>query len=111
MPGYCLVKSKNRRENSNQASVDYRQALAFKDPEAERALKHLDELRVQTRMQDADKAVSAKNLAGAAQILKEAIGIAPGVAALHKKLAEVLKQMGDTTEADKEQKKYNELAK
>ena len=106
-----LGQIKEKKGDFDQAAVDYRQAMAFKDPAAEGAMKHIDELRVQSSMQDADKAISEKNLVGAAQILREASGIAPSVAAVHKKLAEVLKQMGDTTESDKEQKKYNDLAK
>ena len=45
------------------------------------------------------------------QQLHEALSLCPELPFVHRKLAEVLKQMGDTKEADKELKKAAELEK
>jgi Flp pilus assembly protein TadD len=47
----------------------------------------------------------------AAATLKEAARIAPNLSSIHRKLADVLRKLGDTKEADRELKKAAELDK
>ena len=47
----------------------------------------------------------------AAADLKDAVTLAPNLAVVHRKLAEALKQLGNTKESLKESKKADELEK
>jgi tetratricopeptide (TPR) repeat protein len=94
-----------------EAASDYRQALAFNEPEAESALRQVNLLRVQPMMQNADKFSKDGNWVKAAEELREGINIAPGLSILHRKLADALRQLGDPKEAEKEMAKANELDK
>lgn len=93
------------------AATCFRQADGLKIPEAKAALDQINTERVQPLMQDAEKLIGSKDLPGAAAVLREAVILAPNMAKCHRKLAEVMKQMGDDKEAERENKKADDLEK
>lgn len=106
----------NTHEKANppdldQAAVCYRQAALLKDPDADSALRQVNTSRVQPAISEAEKAIEEKNYVKAASSLREAASIGPNLAFVHRKLADVLRQLGDTKEADRELKKAGELDK
>jgi tetratricopeptide (TPR) repeat protein len=104
-----LGNTYEKKGDLDQAAVSYRQASMMKDPEAESMLRQINTSRVQPLLKEADKAASEKNWVQAAATLRQAIGIAPNLPLVHRKLAEALKQLGDTKEADRELKKAQDL--
>lgn len=93
------------------AATCYRQASGLKAAGAAEALNKVNSLRVQPLLQDVDKLVGEKNYAGALALIKEAIVMAPNLASLHRKAAEIYKLMGDEGEAARENKKADEVEK
>ncbi len=98
-----------KKGDLDQAAVCYRQASMMKDTEAESMLRQINTSRVQPLLKEADKAASEKNWVQAAATLRQAISIAPNLPLVHRKLAEALKQLGDTKEAERELKKATDL--
>lgn len=94
-----------------EAGSAYRQAASFNEPEAESALRQVNLLRVQPNMQKAEQFVKESNFVKAAEEIREALNIAPNLPILHRKLADILKQLGDPKEAEKELQKAAELEK
>ena len=100
-----------KKGNVDDASVSYRQAAGFKVPGAEEALLRLEGMRVKPLMDEADKYLGEKKQVEAAEILREAARLAPKLPAVHRKLADLLRQMGETKEADKEDQKVRDMEK
>lgn len=100
-----------KKGDLDQAIVEYRQASLLKEKDADSALRQINTARVQPMMQEAEKAISEKNWVKASSSLREALSMGPELPFVHRKMAEVLKQLGDNKEADKELKKAAELEK
>jgi len=93
------------------AATAYRQAAGLKEPGAADALRQINTSRVQPLLKDAEKLLGEKNNAGALAIYKEAVILAPHMSSLHRKMADILKLMGDEGEAAKEIKKADDAEK
>jgi tetratricopeptide (TPR) repeat protein len=106
-----LGRTHEKKGDMDQASVAYRQAAYLKDPEAKDALRQVDISRVQPMLKEADEAIKKGNWVQAAASLKDAITLAPNLSIVHRRLSEVLKQLGDTKEAQREAKRADELEK
>jgi tetratricopeptide (TPR) repeat protein len=105
----ALIQQK--KGNLDEASSSFRQAKLLKFPGAADAGKQLDIMRVQPQIEEADKQIAANNNVSAAGTLREAIGLAPTLSILHKKLGDCLEKLGDSKEATRERKKAAELDK
>jgi tetratricopeptide (TPR) repeat protein len=106
-----LGNTQEKMGRLDEAAVSYRQASFLKDPAADGALRQINTSRVQPMLQAADKSMKEGNTVAAAASLREAASIAPNLPLVHRKLAEVLRLLGDTKEADREMKKAQELEK
>lgn len=106
-----LGRIAEKKGDLDNASVAYRQAAALKEPEAKDALSQIDSSRVQPMLKEAELAMEKGNLVMAAANLKDAATLAPNLAIVHRKLAAVLKQLGDAKAAQKEAKKADDLEK
>ncbi len=93
------------------AAVAYRQAAAFKEPNAEDALIIVNTIRVQDNLSRADQYSSARDFVKAAGELNDAIIKAPNLANLHRKLADVMKSMNDPDAAKRESEKAEKIEK
>lgn len=93
------------------AAVAYRQAAAFKEPNADDALVMVNTIRVQDNVSRADQYASARDFVKAASELNEAIVKAPNLAVLHRKLAFVMKNMNDPDAEKRELAKAEQLEK
>lgn len=100
-----------KKGDLNGAEVAYRQAKNLNDPAADEALRQIDASRVQPLLQEADRYMADRNWVGASASLHDALTLAPEMPLVHRKLSEVLKQMGDTKESSRELKKAQELEK
>ena len=100
-----------KKGDLDSASVSYRQAADLKETEAKEALDQIDSSRVQPMLKEAELATKQGNPVMAAAALKDAVSLAPNLAIVHRKLSEVLKQLGDTKAAQKEAKRADELEK
>jgi len=110
--GWLLLgRIAEKKGELDSASVSYRQAADLKEAEAKDALNQIDSSRVQPMLQEAELASAKGNWVMAAADLKDAISLAPNLAIVHRKLAAVLKQLGDNKSAAKEAKKADELEK
>lgn len=108
---FLLGRTHEKKNDLDQASVAYRQAAYLKYPEANVALSQVDISRVQPQLKEADEAIRKGNSVGAAASLKDAETLAPNLPIVHRRLAEVLKQLGDSKEAQREAKRADELEK
>jgi tetratricopeptide (TPR) repeat protein len=108
---YLLGVTHEKKGDLDQAGVAYRQASYLKDPDAEAALRQINTSRVQPMLEEGDRAAKENNWVKAASSYREAVSIAPNLSLVHRKLAEALRQLGDTKEADRELKKAAELEK
>jgi Tfp pilus assembly protein PilF len=109
---YALRGSVHQKKGElAEAAGDFRMAASFNEPEAESALRQVSLLRVQPNMQKAEQFSKEGNFVKAAEELRDALNIAPNLSILHRKLADVLKQLGDPKEAEKEMIKANDLDK
>jgi tetratricopeptide (TPR) repeat protein len=99
---FLLGRSQEKKGDLEEASVSYRQATYSTEPGAQAALDQLNSTRIQPAMKEYDKCMAEKNPVGAMTALREAIDLAPRNADLHRKLAALLRQTGDTKEADRE---------
>lgn len=106
-----LGKAQEKKGDLDGASVSYRQANYSKEPGAQAALDVVNASRTQPAMKEYEKQLAAKNYVGAASSLRDAIDVAPNNADLHRKLADVLRQSGDTKEAEKEIHKAEAIEK
>jgi tetratricopeptide (TPR) repeat protein len=106
-----LGNTHEKKSDLDQAIVAYRQASLLKEKDADSALRQINTARVQPMMKEADQAIGEKNWVKASSSLREALSIGPELPFVHRKMAEVLKQLGDNKEADKELKKAAELEK
>jgi Flp pilus assembly protein TadD len=93
------------------ASVCYRQAASLKEAGAEDNLRRISESRVKPLLDEADKMLSEKKQVEAVELYREAARMAPNLVSVQRKLLDMLKQMGESKEADKVQKKLDELEK
>ncbi len=110
--GWLLLgRIAEKKGDLDSASVAYRQAAYLKEGEAKTALDQIDSSRVQPMLKEADIASKQGNWVMAAANLKDALSLAPNLPIVHRKLAAALKQLGNTKEADKENKKADELDK
>jgi len=105
-----LGKTHEKKGDLDQAQVAYRQASYLNDPEAKTALEQVQAARIKPILEEVDKQLAAKNLVGASSALRDALQIAP-TPQLHRRLAEILKQMGDTKEMQKELDRADKLEK
>ncbi len=106
-----LGRIAEKKSDLDGASVAYRQAANLKEPEAKIALDQIDSSRVQPMLKEAELASKQGNWVMAAADLKDAESLAPNLIIVHRKLAEALKQLGDTKASDRESKKADELEK
>lgn len=106
-----LGNTHEKKGDLDQAVVAYRQASYLKETDADSALRTINTSRVQPMLKDAEEAVKENNWVKAAASYREALSIAPNLPIIHRKLAEALRQLGDTKEADRELKKATELEK
>lgn len=100
-----------KKGNIDDASVSYRQAAGFKIPGADDALLRLESARVKPLLDEADKFLGEKKQVEAAELLREASRLAPKLPNVHRKLADLLKSMGETKEAEREEQKIRDLEK
>jgi tetratricopeptide (TPR) repeat protein len=108
---FLLGRTHEKKNDLDQASVAYRQAAYLKDPEAKEALAQVDISRVQPMFKEADEKIKKSDWVGASSSLKDAEAIAPNLPIVHRRLAEALKQLGDTKEAQRESKRADDLEK
>jgi tetratricopeptide (TPR) repeat protein len=106
-----LGRIAEKKSDLDTASVSYRQAADLKEPEAKAALEQIDSSRVQPMLKEAELAAKQNNWVMAAANLKDAVTLAPNLIIVHRKLAEALKQLGDTKGSQRESKKADELEK
>jgi tetratricopeptide (TPR) repeat protein len=106
-----MGKSQEKKGDLDEASVSYRQATYSKEPGAKEALDQVNAARMLPHLKEYEKNLSEKNNVGAMSALRDAIDLAPNNADLHRKLIPLLRQSGDTKEADKETKKAEEIEK
>jgi len=106
-----LGNTHEKKGDLDQAEVAYRQASYLKEPDADSALRQINSSRIQPYMKQAEDAINEKNWVAAASSLREAASLAPNLPIVHRKLSEVLRQLGDNKEADRELKKATELDK
>lgn len=106
-----LGRTHEKKNDLDQASVAYRQAAYLKDPEAKTALAQVDSSRVQPMLKEADEHTKKSDWVRASASLKDAVTIAPNLSIVHRRLSEVLKQLGDTKEAQREAKRADDLDK
>lgn len=104
-------KGEQDKSSLDEAAAFLRQARAFKDPDADDALRQVNLLRVQDNLSRADEYLQQKNYVKASDELSDAIIKAPELSTLHRKLAEVYRQMGDAKGAEKETQRANDLDK
>jgi Tfp pilus assembly protein PilF len=112
--GHAYLLKGNVLQKTNQledAVVAYRQAAAFKEADAEDALRIVNTIRVQPNLQRADEYIAQKNYVKAADELNEAIIKANNLPALHRKLADVMQQLNDPETAKREIAKADQLEK
>jgi tetratricopeptide (TPR) repeat protein len=93
------------------AAVAFRQAAAFKEAEAEDALRMVNTTRTAQNVQRADQYIAEKDWVKAQSELQEAITKAPNLPALHRKMADVMDNLGDKESAQKERSKADQLEK
>jgi Flp pilus assembly protein TadD len=97
-----LGRISEKKGDLDQASTNYRMAAMLKEAGAQDALNQVNSSRVLPILAEADKQIQEKNLSAASSSLKDAIMLAPQRLDLHRKLSDVLKQMGDDKEAERE---------
>lgn len=100
-----------KKGNLDDAATDYRQAAGLGIADADSQLRQINLQRIQPLQKDADKFVAEKNLPEAASVLREITILAPSLSGPYKQLADVLKQMGDSKEAERLLNKANDLDK
>lgn len=111
LKGNVLQKlSASNKELYDDAAVAYRQAAAFKEPDAEDALIMVNTIRVQENLQRADQYAAQKEYVKAQGELQDAIIKAPNLAEPHRKLSEIMKLMNDPEAAKREQDKADQIA-
>ena len=108
---YDIALILQKQNKLDEASSAYRQAKLLKFPGAADAGKQLDIMRVQPQIEEGDKQMGANNFVSAASSYRDAIGLAPTLSILHKKLGDCLDKLGDAKEAARERKKAVELDK
>lgn len=106
-----LGTTQEKQGSLDAASVCYRQASYLKEPGADALLHQIDIVRTKPAIDDADKQLQQGNLVAAKASLTEAETIAPNLPIVHHRLAEVLRKLNDNKEADREDKRANELEK
>jgi tetratricopeptide (TPR) repeat protein len=107
LKGNCQRK----KDDLNGAAASLRQSLAFKDPDAESALRTVNTLRVQGNIERADQFSSQGNYVKAQDEIGDAIIKAPNLSILHLKQADILQKMGDTKGAEQERQKAASMEK
>ena len=93
------------------ASVSYRQAsyLLKDDADVASSSMRIEVSRAQPYMQEGDKQLSAKNLVGAKDAFIQATSVGPDVVDAHRKLLDVLKQLGNAKDVESETNTLNRL--
>jgi tetratricopeptide (TPR) repeat protein len=106
-----LGTAQEKQGQLDAASVCYRQASYLKEPGADALLHQIDIVRTKPTLDDADKQIQQGNFIAAKASLSEAESIAPNLAIVHRRMAEVLRKLNDSKDADREEKRANELDK
>jgi tetratricopeptide (TPR) repeat protein len=104
--GWLLMgKVREKKNDLDSASVAYRMATSLKEPGAKEALNAVDVARVKPSLDQVDQDLSQNKSSEALSAAKDAVSLAPNLPIVHSKLAEVLRKMGNTKEAEAEQHK------
>jgi tetratricopeptide (TPR) repeat protein len=100
----ALGTIQEKKGELDDASVSYRQAsyLLKDDADVSAASKRLEGLRAQPYLDEGQKALSTKNLVGAKDAFTQATSVAPNDIDAHRKLLDVLKQIGNQKDIDEE---------
>jgi len=107
----ALASIQEKKGELDDASVSYRQAsyLLKDDADVKSASSRIEGLRAQPYMADGDKALSSKNLVGAKDAFTQATSVAPNDINAHRRLLDVLKQIGNQKDIDDENATINRL--
>lgn len=112
LKGACLRKKGDQdKQFLDEAAAQFRQAAAFKEPDAEDALRAVNTIRVQENLSRADEYTTQNDLVKASNEIGDAIIKAPNLSMLHQRQAELLKRLGDTKGAEKELAKAADIDK
>ncbi|HEY9772301.1 MAG TPA: tetratricopeptide repeat protein [Planktothrix sp.] len=91
------------------ASVAYRQATYFNVPGSVQAMNRIDDLRAKPLLEQGDKLLASKDLAGARDAFRQAASVSPNSIDAHRRYLEILKQVGDPKEIEHETQTINNL--
>lgn len=108
---YLLGNVQEQQGKLSQAKANYRQARNLGAQGADDALRQIDSSRINEIMGQATGFINAKDFVKAAAALRQAIILAPDLPGPHRKLQEVLANLGDKEASEKERKKADELEK
>jgi tetratricopeptide (TPR) repeat protein len=93
----------------DEAAAAFRTASGLGEADAADMMDNVNTIRVQPNLQEADKFLQLKDYVQAADQLQTALIKAPNLSAVHRKYAEVLRQMNDVKGAEREEKKAQDL--
>jgi tetratricopeptide (TPR) repeat protein len=108
---FLMGNVKEKKKDLDSASVAYRMASSLKDPGAKEALARVDMARVKPSLDQADQLMGQNKTAEALSAAKDAVMLAPSIPIVHRKLAEVLRKLGDAKGAQAEEQKADTLEK
>jgi len=100
-----------KKKDLDSASVALRMAMSLKEPGAKELLSQVENDRVKPALDQADKFLREGKNAEALSGAKDAVMLAPGLPSTHRKLAEVMRKLGDTKGAEFEEQKADTLEK
>jgi tetratricopeptide (TPR) repeat protein len=110
--GWLLLgEVREKKKDLDSASVAYRMANSLKEPGAKDKLNQVENNRVQPSMDQADQFMRDNKLSEALSAARDAVTLAPSLPSVHRKLAEVMRKMGDTKGAESESNKADTLEK
>jgi Flp pilus assembly protein TadD len=107
----ALGTIQEKKGELDDASVSYRQAsyLLKDDADVTSASKRIEILRAQPYLDEGQKALSTKNIVGAKDAFTQATSVAPNDVDAHRKLLDVLKQIGNQKDIDDENATISKL--
>jgi tetratricopeptide (TPR) repeat protein len=107
----ALGTIQEKKGELDDASVSYRQAsyLLKDDADVSSASKRVEVLRAQPYLDEGQKALSTKNIVGAKDAFTQATSVAPNDVDAHRKLLDVLKQIGNQKDIDDENATISKL--
>jgi tetratricopeptide (TPR) repeat protein len=110
--GWSLLGDvRKKKKDLDSASVAYRMAMSLKEPGGREKLNEVENDRVKPQMDQADQYLRENKLAEALSAARDAVTLAPGLPSVHRKLAEVMRKMGDSKGAEAEENKASTLEK